>query len=72
MQKVYGLISDNGDGSSSISWFKDKSIVENLLENDESFYANEGVAAETLVFPDDFNLGSAGFYFSDNDYERED
>jgi len=40
MQKVYGLISDNGDGSSSIGWFKDESVVEHLLENDESFYPN--------------------------------
>jgi hypothetical protein len=72
MQKVYGLISDNGDGSSSMYWFKDKSIVENLLENDESFYANEGVAAETLVFPDDFDLISAGFWFLDDEYAEED
>ena len=72
MQKVYGLISDNGDGSASIDWFKDQSIVENLLENCEEYGVNEGLPAETLIFPEDFDLVEYGFCFSDKFYERED
>lgn len=65
-QKVFGLISDSGDGSSSLRWFKDQALVDRLLEDDgfcEVFYANEGCPAETLVFPDDFDLDSVGFVF---------
>ena len=69
MQKVYGIIRDNGDGSCSMVWFKDKSIVESLLGTDpEAFYANEGLVSEELTFPDDLDLEKCGFSFSDEDY----
>lgn len=69
--KIYGLISDNGDGSNSIRWFKNSDIVNAILENDalELWYGNEGSPAETLIFPDDFDFSAAGFCFSDEYYK---
>ena len=71
MQKVYGLISDHGDGSSSTRWFQNKEIVDAILESGdvEKWYANEGVPSEVLTFPDDLNLVECGFSFDDEDYE---
>lgn len=60
--KVYGLICDNGDGSSSIHWLTDKSLVDDLLENSESYYANEGSPAVTLDIPDGLCLKKIGIF----------
>ena len=69
-QIVYGLASDNGDGSSSIRWFKNKNIVDDLLENDhETYGCNEGCVSEQLTFPAELDLKACGFCFSDSDYE---
>lgn len=70
MQKVYGLISDNGDGSASMHWFRDKDVVDKLLNDDENcgqYGQNEGSPAETLTFPDEFNLETCGFTFYEKD-----
>lgn len=64
-QKVYGLVVDHGDGSSSMRWFTNKALVDKLLE-DEEYYANEGSPSEILTFPDDLNLNKCGFVFCDN------
>jgi len=74
-QKVYGLTRDNGDGSGSIIWFRDKEVVDRILDEDselegwvqEAFYANEGSPAVELTFPDDLDLNSVGFRFRDDD-----
>ena len=68
--KIYGLMSDNGDGSSSIHWFRNKAIVDNILDDDydPDWACNEGSPAETLTFPDDLNLEECGFVFSDDDF----
>lgn len=74
-QKIYGLMSDNGDGSSSINWFKNKQLVDKILDPDyypEAWGCNEGSPAETLTFPDDLNLEECGFVFCDEDYEEVD
>lgn len=78
MQKVYGLVSDNGDGSSSVHWFKDESIVNILLGNTpnnsivpiedyiiDGYNMNEGSPAETFEFPDELDLVKAGFRFQE-------
>jgi hypothetical protein len=75
VQKVFGLISDGGDGSSAVLWFRDEKIVDRLLEDDqhcEQFYANEGSPAETLTFPDDLDLDTIGFSFADDYFPLED
>ncbi len=59
-QIVFGLIRDCGDGSSCIDWYTDKKLVEKLLLEEE-YWANEGSPSETLTFPDNLNLESAGF-----------
>lgn len=36
MQKVFGLVSDGGDGSSSVLWFRDEKVVDSLLDDEVS------------------------------------
>lgn len=70
--KIYGLICDSGDGSAYLRWYKNKNVVDKLLDEDsgnEEFYMNEGSPSEELTFPDDFDLEAAGFTFSDGDDE---
>lgn len=72
MQKVYGLTSDNGDGSASVHWFRDKTVVDNLLDCNsdkwaDQFNMNDGGPSETLEFPDDLDLEACGFSFSDEE-----
>ena len=75
MQTVYGLIADCGDGTSCMVWYRDKEIVDRLLNDDdlyvEQYSANEGSPAETLTFPDDVDLEAAGFSFNDEDIREE-
>ena len=71
-QTIYGLISDNGDGSSSIHWFRNEETVDKLLSEDENgdesyWAANEGGPAEVLTFPADLDLEAAGFSFHDEE-----
>lgn len=40
--KVYILICDNGDGSSSLHFFKHKEVAQELCDNEEEYYSNEG------------------------------
>lgn len=61
--RVYGLIRDCGDGSSSISWFLDDEIVEVLLE-DEEYYMNEGSPSATLTLPEGVTPESIGIHIS--------
>jgi len=74
-QVVYGLTADLGDGSNMVRWFRNKSVVDMLLDDDseyqETYYGNEGRPAETFTFPDDLDLQAVGFYFSDTYYEKE-
>jgi hypothetical protein len=63
--KIYGLISDSGDGSSCIQWFRTKEKVDEILNDDslEQYYANEGEPSAVLDLPDDLDLEKAGFDF---------
>lgn len=71
MQTIYGMISDNGDGSGSMHWFRNFELTEVLGEKDpEQWGSNEGSPAETLTFPDDLRLEDCGFSFSDSEYEH--
>lgn len=50
----YYLITDNGDGSSSVQWFDEKPDLEALEEEDpETYFGNEGyigtVKSETPI-----------------------
>lgn len=71
MQVIYGVISDSGDGSSHLKWFRDKRIVDAILDHDalqEQFYANEGSPSEIFSFPDDLDLVMCGFNFDDESF----
>lgn len=63
-QTIYGMISDNGDGSSSMWWFRELPDEEAMTEkNPETWGMSEGIA-ETLTFPAELNLEKCGFSFS--------
>jgi len=66
-QKVYGLISDKGDGSASMHWFRTKEKVDEMLDEDnghENYWAaNEGGPSASLTLPADLDLKAAGFTF---------
>lgn len=67
-QTVYGLTVDHGDGSSGIRWFKNRHIVESILEDDEyieEYYGNEGTPSIVLTFPASLDLKACGFRFHD-------
>lgn len=71
MQIVYVLIRDCGDGSSCLDWFIDDELVDKLLEEDDSYFGNEG-SATTLTFPLGFDLCKCGIELStaeDFDFE---
>ena len=58
--KIYGLIADCGDCSSSLTFLKNLDLVNKLLEDDEVYYPNEGEPAVILNLPDDL-LKEAGW-----------
>ena len=66
MKKLYGLIVDNGDGSNTINWYTNKTLVDYLLIEEEMYYGNEGSPAVTLNLPDDFNLNTLETFYIDN------
>ena len=69
-QKIYGLTVDHGDGSAGIVWFKNKELVDRILDDElfiDEYYGNEGTPAEELEFPDGLDLEACGFRFRDND-----
>jgi hypothetical protein len=62
-QIVYAFTSDNGDGSSSVCFTRDDTLLAKLEESDpQSYGGNEG-SALYLTFPDDLDLEEAGFSF---------
>ena len=65
MQKVYGLIANDGDGSFSMHWFTDKDRVDDLLCNHEDFACNEAGPATVLTLPAGCNLAEFGIRLSD-------
>lgn len=70
---IYGLSSDLGDGSGSIRWFRDKDIVDMLLNDDsycEEYWANEGSPNSVLTFPATLDLEKCGFRFADSYYSK--
>lgn len=62
MFKVYGYISDGGDGSASLHWTADPDSVD---LDDEQCYMNEGDWAEVLTFESEAAAKAAGIIFSE-------
>ena len=60
MITVYYLISDGGDGSATVNFFRSKELAERLRGEDENFYMNEGVGSfqvpdvGTITFEDKY------------------
>lgn len=67
--KIYGIISDSGDGSSCLLFFKDLELLEKVMEEDpERFYANEGSPAVILNLPDTLDLKEVGITLDDEEF----
>lgn len=70
MVTIYGLISDNGDGSASMHWFRSKDKVDEMLDeengHEQYWSANDCGPSQKLTFPDDLDLKKAGFRFKDD------
>lgn len=65
--KIYYITEDNGDGSSSVLWYKTKAAVQAALDDEEQEewrYGNEGHAGE-ITLPDDLDLSTTGIYFEE-------
>ncbi len=74
MKKVYIVISNNGDGSNSLKFFKNTpyEVLDNLDESTgdyERWGSGDGVQITELVFPDDFDVTTIVpyYYWSDED-----
>lgn len=71
--KIAYVVSDNGDGSASVRWFKNAAKAQAVVDNDlncDQFGQNEG-SINTLTLPDDFDLDSLGlseYAWDDDDY----
>ena len=69
MKKLYNIISDNGDGSQSIHWTFDYSVIEKLIELQDTdelgdhWQSGDGLQWSWLTVPDEctyenLNIGS--------------
>ena len=69
-QKIYGIVSDSGDGSSCMHWYRSIDKVDEMLDprngHENYWSSNEGGPAEILDFPNDLDLEACGFTFSDD------
>lgn len=63
MYKVYGYISDGGDGSAALCWTDDPNSVD---LDDEEYYANEGSWAEVLTFDSPEQAKACGITLSED------
>lgn len=66
-QTIYGLISDDGDGTSHVDWYRTLTEVLHVLDEVygyENYWANRA-SPETLSFPAELDLEACGFVFSE-------
>ena len=68
-QTIYGVTSNNGDGSASIDWYRNKDLLDEFMNSSspkwkEEYNMSDGYAA-VLTFPANLDLENAGFYFQD-------
>lgn len=62
-QTVYVFTRDLGDGSNTVGYTRNPEYLDEN-QNDDDLAMNEGFA-DTLHFPDDLDLASCGFSFSE-------
>jgi hypothetical protein len=69
--KVFLVIADCGDGSSSINWFKDttlEQLYELEKEDPERWSSGDGLQYQELNFPDNFDFEALGVkYWADEE-----
>jgi hypothetical protein len=61
--KVFLALSDNGDGSQSINWFRDVTLeqLEKLEQSDpDRWSSGDGLQYQELNFPDNFDFEALG------------
>jgi hypothetical protein len=69
MKQVHIVISNCGDGSNSLNWFKDTDIndladLDEKTNDYELWGSGDGVQITTINFPDDFDLSVLGVSWS--------
>lgn len=66
-QIICSIIRDLGDGSSSIDWYRNAELAEQLIEEDpDTYWPNDG-GPDYYTFPADLNLKECGFRFRDDE-----
>jgi len=76
MVQIAYIISDSGDGSASVRWFKNVEKAQAVVDNDdncEQFGFNEG-RIKVLNLPDDLDLDTIGiskYSWCDDNYDDE-
>ena len=75
--KLYFLVCDGGDGSSSVSWFKHYSRAEYLHNEEDDYRCSDSI--DSITLPDDFDVNTLGISIdtgeggeSDDEDEEED
>jgi hypothetical protein len=75
MQTIYLVLSDCGDGSSTINWFRNTTLerLHNLADNfPDRWSSGDGLQFQELTFPDDFDFEAIGVKYWANEDEFED
>lgn len=65
MAEYFYLISDYGDGTCGLDWFKTKELAEKLVEEDGQYWSNEGVVRS--VFAKDLQVSFKEDYYKEED-----
>lgn len=75
MQTIYLVLSDCGDGSSTINWFRNTTLeqLQKLEEkNPNRWSSGDGLQYQELTFPDNFDFEAIGVKYWANEDEFED
>ncbi len=65
MKKLYFLVADLGDGTTTVRWFEDGTRARHIIDEDpEQYCTNEG-GPRYITLPDDFDITTLGVHLSD-------
>lgn len=67
--ELFFMVCDGGDGSSTVSWFKNYDRAEYLHESDDNYRCSDGIFSITL--PDDFDVSTLGIDIDESEGEEE-
>lgn len=77
-KNLYIIITDSGDGSNSLSYTLDESLVNEMCDReeelDDSYQSGDGLQIQKILVPDDATYDSLGineWYVQGNPFEQE-